>query len=281
MHAISVIFVALVLCATSVAAAPMIRRIQERISNSKSSLDATQNIDDLIKLDVSELCKIIQTKDTLITIFRMRKPLIAKEFHSADDAPNMCFGVHVAMRNNWIDIVEKYYTQNRCKDMLADRTDMAIWGSHLAYFQHRMKGGGDETESRYREFFDHAAKNGELHLLQTDLKHVDGSSDAIDWAALKGNIAMVKWLHDEKKIRNGGNEKTGCSRSAMAYAAAHNHAEAVQFLFEHCHDESNIKKAIWYARCMNREGILSYLMERTSKVESISTEGKDKIAIDV
>jgi hypothetical protein len=251
-------------------ATPMFRGIYERFSYRKNSVHAAKSIEELAQLDVSELCNIIKTKDALIEIFRRKTPLISKVFHSEYEAPDMCFGVHVAMRNNWIDLVEEYFRLDHCKFHL-DRTNMAIWGSHLAYFEHRMKG---MSGNRYQEFFDHAAKNGYLHMLQADLEGINGSPDAMDWAAFNGHIAVVKWLHDEQRMRNDKNEKTGCSESAMAHAAIGNMFEIVQYLFEHCHDDNDIKQAISNARCLDHEDILGYLLARSSKIVSISTNGK-------
>jgi hypothetical protein len=260
-----------VLFAIAVSAVPMLGRLQKHVGNRMNNVDAVQTIDELAKMDVAELGKIIKTKATLMMIFRRNIPLASKVFYPTLHYPDMCFGVHVAMQNNWTDVVEKYYRHNRCKVKLWDRTNMAIWGSHLAYFEHRMK---VINENRYQEFFDFAAKNGELHMLQTDLKEIDGSLGAMNRAALNGHIAVVKWLHDEQRMRNDKNEKTGCSGLAMACAAHGDNLEIVQFLFEHCYGESDIKTAIGYARCLDHIDILRYLLARTSKIESISTEGK-------
>jgi hypothetical protein len=265
----------IILCATLRAAIPMPGRLQERVSNRKNSVDVTHSVDELVKLDVAELCKIVKTKDTLIEIFRRKVPLISDEFYNPGEISDMCFGVHVAMRNNWTDVVEKYYMHHRCKLKLADRTTMAIWGSHLAYFEYRIRSNVNENgnaEKKYQEFFDFAVKNGELQLLQSDLKNIYGSADAMNWAAYQGDLAAVKWIHTGKKMRNDKHEKIGCNEEGLAHAALGNKFECVRYLFENCHDESNIELAIRHSMC--HKDILNYLIASTYHVESISTKGE-------
>jgi hypothetical protein len=278
-----------------VAAIPMFKAIRTAVSTNHHGTDEDLTVDELIKHDVAELCKIVRRKETLIKLFNSGKPLISKIFQpisrandrsditNEENEPNMCFGVHVAMRNNWHDIVDKYYRHPLCRLFFKgkDRITMALYGSHKSYiisneqFFKTMFSIRTNGLSLYQKFMDHAARNGELEILQsTDLKTVDGSLDAMNWAAFNGHLDVVKWLHVDRRMRNYNFEKTGCSKYAIVFAAEQDHVEVVKYLFENCREKSDLKEALSMVRCKNHELTLNFLLSVLNTVDSISTEGK-------
>jgi hypothetical protein len=242
-------------------------------------LSSDRIIEELVKLDVKELCTRIKERDTLWKIFRSGKPL-KSDFFSGSHLPSMCHGVHVAMRNGWTGLVDQYSKYNRCQFDIIDLQELAIYGSHLDYFklilETRSRKKSFDAGDLYTEFFNYAANNGELNLLQSSLQNVYGSSSAMDWAAANGHLDVVQWLHDERRILLDGNTRSGCSREAMAFAAHHNQLPIVEYLFENCRHENNVIMAINYARCMKNTEIEKFLIAKSKPLESVPTNGKPK-----
>ena len=167
---------------------------------------------------------------------------------------------------------------------------MAIYGSHLQFLLPKLmiRQRGHNLISRpidrilIRFFMDHAARNGELGLLQlVDLKPFHSSLDAMNWAAFRGHFDVVKLLHIDQRMIKGNSEATGCSRDSMAYAAEHDHVEIVQYLFENCSEENDVKKALSVARCKNHEATLHYLLSVIQTYKSTSTRGKTIMKYDL
>ncbi|ETW06998.1 hypothetical protein H310_03097 [Aphanomyces invadans] len=78
---------------------------------------------------------------------------------------------------------------------------------------------------------DGAARNGHLAMVQyLHLNRRDGcTTGAMDWAATHGHVAIVQWLH--------ANRTEGCTTSAMDMACgAKGHLELVKWLHAHRHE---------------------------------------------
>ena len=69
---------------------------------------------------------------------------------------------------------------------------------------------------------DVAASNGYLSLIKDRETSMGFTANAMDFAAMKGHLEIVKWLHL--------NRTEGCSGGAMVQASAHRHPEVVEWL---------------------------------------------------
>lgn len=100
---------------------------------------------------------------------------------------------------------------------------------------------------------DHSALFGHLSLirLQTKMKF-ECTFNAIDFAASRGFIDIVFWLHY--------NTNKGCSRSAMNLAAENGHIEVVKWLHEN-RTEGCSPLAEAYARRNNHYEISNWLFK--------------------
>ncbi|RLN70902.1 hypothetical protein BBJ28_00017974, partial [Nothophytophthora sp. Chile5] len=78
---------------------------------------------------------------------------------------------------------------------------------------------------------DDAAKNGDLGMVQFLQEHflrAMPSAFQTNWAAERGHLAVVQWLHDNHMVH-----PLGCTTYAMNRAASNGHLEMVQWLHEH------------------------------------------------
>lgn len=186
--------------------------------------------------DVAVLCKFIKSRDMLQRIYDSR-------LHVPDDSftykpPSPRNAVHAAMRNFWIDMI----------DETAD---------HWDYFQHlvtQRRPDEEELVSCTNDFFDYAARNGELKLLQRIPDSVTGTFHAMDWAAMNGHLDVVKWLHS--------NRSEGCSLFIMHYAGEHGHLDVVKWLHERLGaDAEGIDGALQGAHRNGHRDIVAYLSD--------------------
>jgi hypothetical protein len=264
---------------SQVDASPIIRK---PIYPVRKSNELGLDIDELVKFDVKELCTRIKKRDTLWKIFRSGKPLISNIFPGSH-IPNMCHGIHVAMRNGWTGIVDQYAKHNRCKFNIFDLQELAISGSHLNYFKRNLEMRAFKKKydvgDLYRIFFDYAASNGELNLLQSSLHNVYGTPSAMNMAASNGHLNIVQWLHDEKRMVDSWDKISGCSRDAMAFAARHDQLSIVEYLFTNCFDESDIGSAISLAFCKKSTKVMKYLTAKLKGFEIIPSNGKARTLI--
>ncbi|TMW57769.1 hypothetical protein Poli38472_014372 [Pythium oligandrum] len=77
---------------------------------------------------------------------------------------------------------------------------------------------------------DYAASQGHLAIVRLlhEYRSEGCTTDAMDHAARCGLLAIVRFLHE--------NRHEGCTQMAMDYAAANGHLDVVQFLHEHRHE---------------------------------------------
>jgi len=71
------------------------------------------------------------------------------------------------------------------------------------------------------ELFYWDVESGQLHIHRTE----GCTTWAMDWAAEKGHLEVVKFLHEHRT--------EGCTTNAMDWAAKNGHLEVVQFLHVH------------------------------------------------
>lgn len=192
--------------------------------------------------DASILCKFIQSKTMLKRIIETGLCVPCDVFDYR--APSNIFAVHATMRHMWLDLVNGFVMPVR------QREDFAIYGSHWDYFQH-LATQRPGLICHYNDFFDCAARNGELDLLKRLPSSVTGTKSAMDWAAKRGHLDVLKWLHI--------NRTSGCSLLAMSWAAEEGHFEVVKFLFENRRREGNIRDAIDSAQRRGHVRIMQYL----------------------
>ncbi|RLN90260.1 hypothetical protein BBJ28_00016866 [Nothophytophthora sp. Chile5] len=125
------------------------------------------------------------------------------------------------------------------------RADVGIW--NMVYF------GGDDTyeaaKNGYSEFLHDLDQSAKLHRSERGRK-LEATSVAMDAAAERGHVEVVKWLHEHRSKgcttaamdlaaawghlnvvkRLHATRSEGCTSNAMDYAAANGHLEVVQFL---------------------------------------------------
>ncbi|RLN21123.1 hypothetical protein BBJ28_00001596 [Nothophytophthora sp. Chile5] len=78
---------------------------------------------------------------------------------------------------------------------------------------------------------DDAAKSGDLEMVQFLQEHFPRampSAFQTNWAAERGHLAVIQWLHDNHMVH-----PLGCTAYAMNRAASNGHLEMVQWLHEH------------------------------------------------
>lgn len=103
-----------------------------------------------------------------------------------------------------------------------------------------------------------ACRQGRLDILQylylseneSSTRWGTDSSDVIDWAAERGHLQVVQWLHE--------NLKGGCSSAAMDGAAKRGHLHVVQWLHEN-RSEGCSKEAVYYATKYGHLDVLQWL----------------------
>ena len=98
-----------------------------------------------------------------------------------------------------------------------------------------------------------AVNNRWLHWFQTRCKS-NGTitTKAMDYAAKKGRLDVVKWLHD--------NRKEGCTTRAMNKAAKNGHVEIVKYLHEN-RTEGCTTDAMTWAAMNGRLNVVKWLKE--------------------
>ena len=223
--------------------------------------------------DAAILCKFIKSKSMLERIYDSKLPVPDDVFIGRLPSPQNA--VHVAMRHCWLDMVDIWdMTEN-------DKENFAIRGSHWDYFRHLVTLRPD-LKRRSNFFFDVAAGNGELELLQRLPDSITGTKSAMDSAAMKGHLDVVKWLHvyrmegcSENAMNlaaaNGylhvvrwlhDNRIQGCTAAAMTLAAQNGHLNVVEFLHKN-RTEGDVGSAIDWARFHGHTDIVEYLT-RTS-----------------
>jgi uncharacterized protein YjgD (DUF1641 family) len=257
-------------------------------------------INQLIHLDTFRLCKSVQKKDTLQKIMETGSNLKSEIFFCVVNSLHKCNGIHIAMRNNWVDMVDQYSRQ--CMITFAQKIYLAICGTHLNYFKHLVADhedalrtghystdydNGDFFNSRlrkisydrmYSHFFDYAALNGEYQVLESDLdKSVLGTHLAMLGAITHGHYDVVKWLHrTERMLLADGNRATGCIPGSI-YAATENKREKIlNYLLDDCRNQKReIKDALSLAESLKYDGIVNILTSKMAK--SVSSRKKGRI----
>jgi hypothetical protein len=134
--------------------------------------------------------------------------------------------------------------------------------------------------ARYNDFFDVAARNGELAVLKRMPTSISGTHMAMNWAAEQGYLPIVQWLHANRTVgcntcamdwaAGSGhidvvkwlhlNRTEGCSKRAMNDAAENGHLEVVQFLHRY-RSEGDVNHAISKARQFGHFLIADYLSD--------------------
>ena len=167
--------------------------------------------------DASVLCRFIRSKTMLQKIYDSQPFVPSDGFYDLHRfPPSPRNAVHAAMRNCWFDMIDIW-------DDLSDNDNdkFAVYGSHWGYFQHLVT-LRPVLAFRSDQFFDHAAVNGELELLKRLPESITGTTCAMNWAAEKGLLDVVKWLHE--------NRTKGCTHRAMDSAAMNGHLDVVKWL---------------------------------------------------
>ena len=177
--------------------------------------------------DAAYLCRFIQSKSALQKIYDSRRSV---PYGNSIDAKN---AVHVAMRHNWHDMID-VFDFDLSDD---DKEFFAVEGSHWEYFQYLKTLQGLKYHDN--DFFDYAARNGELELLMKLPSSVSGTTDAMDWAARQGHLNVVQWLHS--------NGTQGCSTNAMDGATENLHFDLVKWLHFNRTEGCTVQAIFWAA----------------------------------
>ena len=221
--------------------------------------------------DASIVCTYLRSKSMLQRIYDSKFPVAGDVFYDSYRAPSPMKAVHAAMRNCWFELIDVWNLSMETKE------DFSIHGSHWGYFNHLVT-LRHSFYSRSDEFFDFAAQNGELDLLKRLPGSITGTKNAMDHAAWKGRLDVVKWLHSnrtegctkyamDRAASNGHldvvrwlheNRSEGCNYYAMNGAARNGHLRVVQFLYTN-RNEGSVDIAIGYARRFGHIDIVEYL----------------------
>jgi hypothetical protein len=207
---------------------------------------AVVDVENLVKKDVSVLCREVNDKQALQAIFNSGKPLMSNIFVPVSEVLpqiHMCHGIHVAMRHNWIDLVSKY--KEACGYTPWMLGELAEKGAHVAYSQEQFHKTFENNPDYYYKLFSIAARNGDLGILQHDLVGVYGTEDAMNFAVRYGHIEIVQWLHEHRRMKNyRTNEIIRCSEHALEFAVLHNHFDIFQYLFQNCRTRNSVMGAV-------------------------------------
>ena len=201
--------------------------------------------------DASVLCRFIKSKSALQKICNSGLPVPCDVFETTSEAPyEPCvkYAAHAAMRHCWHDMIDIFNLS------IYDKEEFPVYGSHWEYFLYLWS---DNRRIRRRydkdEFFDYAAQNGELALLMKLPSSIHGSAEAMDWAASKGHLDVVQWLHH--------NRTEGCTKYAMNCAAMNGHLDVVKWLHSN-RTEGNVEEALAHARRGRHKEIFQYLQSQ-------------------
>jgi ankyrin repeat protein len=115
-----------------------------------------------------------------------------------------------------------------------------------------------------------AAKNGYLNwILEMERLGIDMffTKNAMDWAAKKGHLEVIKYLHEKRK--------EGCTTYAMNWAAGNGHLEVIKYLHEKRKEGCTIDAMNWAAKNGHLE-VVKYLHEKRN--EECTTDAMDYAA---
>jgi ArsR family metal-binding transcriptional regulator len=178
--------------------------------------------------------------------------------------------IHIPLRQFWLDLI-----QSEPKHLI----NHAIIGGHLKYIQLLESLKLLDTADYIRLITQTCPQHGYLdvlkylHATQSDLPDGAWSTVVMDTAAAYGHVAMVRFLHE--------NRKEGCTTEALDRAAAKNHIDMVQYLHEirsnfvHCFRGS---RAMDLAAQAGNLDIVIYLHEKgysctTAAIDSAASNG--------
>ncbi|KAF0722033.1 hypothetical protein AaE_009984, partial [Aphanomyces astaci] len=97
---------------------------------------------------------------------------------------------------------------------------------------HQSKGSTSSSCQGFPHLIDLAALNGQLRMLEllhSNPTNSTATTDAMDLAARKGHVSVVRFLHFHRS--------EGCSHFAMLHAATNGHLNVVQFLYQFRHHD--------------------------------------------
>jgi hypothetical protein len=212
------------------------------------------------------LCREVNDKETLLAIFNSGLPLNSRIIEPIESLPpnHMCHGIHVAMRHNWIELVRKYRDACDYSDRILE--ELAKKGAHVTYSKEQFHKTFEHDPHYFADMFDFAANNGDLEILQHNLTGVYGSHMAMNDAARNGHYEIVRWLHEEQRMRNSRGEVMNCTENAMEFAVRGNPVERqgnafdiFQYLFDRCRTRSRVLRVEREAIALQRDNILEYI----------------------
>jgi hypothetical protein len=307
---------------TQISAAVFLLCYMTGVSARPQPTHGTVDIASFRNREVSELCKEVKDKATLQAMIDNNIAVKSEVFETpfGDDrirhTIDFCYGVHVAMRHNWPDMVNQYVKS--CGMNSITRLYFAIWGSHLNYYKyllgdpntfnaivqeagshnplptiHRniiarhMHRSGPKDQTIYAtvkefngQFFDFAAWNGELDLLQSfNSPDLPPQKFAIVFASRNGKLEVVHWLH----LMFYG--KNHCSSGAFLKAAENGRLDVVKYLYGQCDaqfkKDKNTSKAFGLAAGNKHVQVVQYLYQSCNEDPHFKAEAEKMIGGDV